>query len=85
MSTGSVLVQKEIDLTLKSINRAESEVVSEAAPLLEAFKGFSIFKGLKQSGLRSIEDDLYEYKIRVKNCEEQDEANVYLETNKYKN
>lgn len=78
MSTGSVLVQKEIDLTLKSINRAESEVVSEAAPLLEAFKGFSIFKGLKQSGLRSIEDDLYEYKIRVKNCEEQDEAMYIL-------
>ena len=78
LETGSVLMQKEIDLTIKSIRRAMSEVLIESTPLLEAFKGFSLFKGLKQNGLRSIEDDLYEYKIRIKNCEDQDEAMYIL-------
>jgi hypothetical protein len=30
-------------------------------------KGFSLFRGLKQNGLRTIEEDLYEYKVRAKN------------------
>ena len=76
--TGSVLLQKEIDKTIKSIGRATTEVLSESAVLFEAFKGFSLFKGLKQNGLRSIEDDLYEYRVRIKNCEDQDEAMYIL-------
>jgi len=77
LETGSILLQKEVDRTIKSLRRATSEVISESAPLMEAFK-FSLFKNLKQNGLRSIEDDLYEYKIRIKNCEDQDEAMYIL-------
>ncbi len=36
------------------------------------------FKNLKLNGLRGIEDDLYEYKIRTKNCETEDEAMYIL-------
>jgi len=71
--TGSVLEKREVDKTLNAIKKAYYEVLSEAV-VEEAFKGFSLFKNLKMNGLRSIEDDLYEYKIRVKNCEDQEEA-----------
>lgn len=76
--TGSELDKREIDRTIKCIRRASSEVLSESAIVMEAFKGFSIFKNLKLNGLRGIEDDLYEYKIRTKNCETEDEAMYIL-------
>lgn len=41
-------------------------------------EGFSLFKSIKLNGLRTIEDDLYEYRIRIKNCEEEDEAMYIL-------
>lgn len=71
--TGSTLERREAEKTLNCIKKAYYEVISEAV-VEEAVKGFSLFKGLKMNGLRSIEDDLYEYKIRVKNCEDQEEA-----------
>lgn len=76
--TGSELDKREIDRTIKCIRRASSEVLSESACVMEAVKGFSIFKNLKLNGLRGIEDDLYEYKIRTKNCETEDEAMYIL-------
>lgn len=71
--TGSALERREAEKTLKCIKKAYYEVISEAV-VEESVKGFSLFKALKTNGLRSIEDDLYEYKIRVKNCEDQEEA-----------
>lgn len=71
--TGSALEKREVEKTIKCIKKAYYETITEAV-VEEAFKGFSLFKGLKMNGLRSIEDDLYEYKIRVKNCEDQEEA-----------
>lgn len=73
--TGSELEKREIDKTLKSIRRASSEVLNEANILMEKF---SLFKNLKMNGLRGIEDDLYEYKIRLKNCETEEEAMYIL-------
>lgn len=78
--TGSVLDKKEIEKTIKCFKRALSEVVVEGANTLEAMneaKGFSLFKSLKQNGLRSIEDDLYEFKIRLKNAETEEDA-IYI-------
>lgn len=78
--TGSELDKKEIERTLKSLRRALSEVITEGA-LLESMiyeaKGFSLFKSLKQNGLRAIEDDLYEFKIRLKTAETEEEA-IYI-------
>lgn len=61
--TGSYLKKREIDRTLKCIRRASTEVFNEATILMEKF---SLFRNLKQNGLRSIEDDYYEFKIRLK-------------------
>ena len=75
--TGSQLEIVEIDKCIKSLRRASAESVNEAATLLHEFKGLGLFRTLKQNGLRGIEDDLYEYKMRVKNVQEQSEA-VYI-------
>lgn len=75
--TGSQLEIVEIDKCIKSLRRASAESVNEAATLLHEFKGLGLFRTLKQNGLRGIEDDLYEYKMRVKNVQDQSEA-VYI-------
>ena len=73
--TGSELEKIEIDKCIKSLHRASMETVTEA--VLHEFKGLSIFRTLKQNGLRGLEDDLYEYKVRVKNVQDQGDA-IYI-------
>ena len=81
--TGSKFRKEEIDKMIKFLQRASMETVNEAAEmelrdqLVNEAKGFSLFRSLKQNGLRSIEDDLYEYKVRAKNCTEQADA-IYI-------
>ena len=75
--TGSQLEKIEIEKCIKSLHRANNEALSEAAVVLNEFKGLSLFRTLKQNGLRGIEDDLYEYKVRVKNATDQAEA-IYI-------
>ena len=79
--TGSKLVRDIIDNTLAGISRTGYELLDESVdlykfidqrniPLSEA----SIFKSLKTSGLRSIENDYYEYAILVKSAQDENEA-----------
>ena len=90
--TGSELDISEINKLIKSLKRAASELITESSVfeclqkdtvsrdiVREQYLGekFSLFKNLKKNGLRSIEDDLYEYKVRVKNCTEQEDA-IYI-------
>ena len=75
LATGSVLEKKVINATLKSIMRAFDEVLDESARLEDNYlQEISLFKALKAQGLKSIEADLYEYKLQAKNCVEQEEA-----------
>ena len=79
--TGSKLMQDEIDRTIKALNRVSSEVMRESTEILdEAAKRMSMFKRIKQNGLRAVEDQLYEYKVRIKNCDSEDEA-MYIMRN----
>jgi hypothetical protein len=90
--TGSELDIAEINKLIKSLRRASSELITESSVFECVQKAtnardivkeqylaekFSLFKNLKKNGLRSIEDDLYEYKMRTKNCSDQDEA-IYI-------
>lgn len=68
--TGSQLEVKEIEDTINCINKA----VSESTVMIYE----SLFGKLRRKGLRNIEDDLYEYKTRIKNCEDIDEAMYIL-------
>ena len=90
--TGSQLEKTEISNLIDSLGKASNELISESG-LFEAFdnkntkqiireqylteKGFSLFNNLKKNGLRSIEDDLYEYKVRIRNCSDQEDA-IYI-------
>ena len=75
LTTASVLEINEINITLKSMRRAYNEVIVESANMEEKLVSeISIFKKLKTSGLKSIENDLYELKLQVKTCVEQEEA-----------
>lgn len=79
--TGSKLIQNIIDKTLAAINRTGYELVDESASLVKFIDAkniplneVSIFKSLKTSGLRAIENDYYEYAILVKSASDENEA-----------
>ena len=79
--TGSELVRREIDKTLASIDRIGMTVNTESCSIIKfmdkkniPINEISIFKSLKTSGLRSIENDYYEYKILVKSAQDESEA-----------
>lgn len=70
--TGSRLVLQMIDNVIRALKRPPSQMMTEGVALLEGKRG--LFDGLKQSGLRAIEDDLYEFRVRAKNSETEDDA-----------
>lgn len=84
--TGSRLEIAEIDKTITSVDRIEGNVLEESTskPVslneffdqkhISCLNEFSIFKSLKRNGLRGIENDLYEYAMKVKNCTTSEDA-----------
>jgi len=84
--TGSRLTKAEIDKTIDAVDNINSQIVIENSTINEHFdkahmsavNEISIFQALKKSGLRSIEDDLYEFTIRMKNCETEEDAMFIL-------
>lgn len=79
IATGSVIEIKLIDETLKSLNKAFDQVITESKNLIDNYLcELSLFKAIKTQGLKSIEADLYEYKLQAKNCVEQEEALIII-------
>jgi hypothetical protein len=84
--TGSRLTKSEIDKTIDAVDNINGQIVIENCDLnshfdkarMGAVNEISLFQALKRSGLRSIEDDLYEFAIRMKNCETEDDAMYIL-------
>ena len=79
--TGSTLIKETIDKTMAAINRTGFELVDESVELSKFIDNrniplneVSIFKSLKTSGLRAIENDYYEYAILVKSASDENEA-----------
>ena len=74
-NTGSTILKNEIRKIIDHLNcmtpniRAVKESTEEMLYEKSAF-----FAALKKNGLRQIEDDLYEYKVRYKNCDTTEEA-----------
>ena len=82
-ATGSRIEQEEIRQAIKSVNKIDSEIpLKEGWISLDKYfdrnnisiNEVSLFGKLKRSGLRSLEDDLYEFSIRVRNCRDADEG-----------
>ena len=84
--TGSRLIKSEIDKTIDAVDNINNQIVIEGATLNEHFdkahissvNELSLFQSLKRTGLRSIEDDYYEFNIRLKNCETEEDAMYIL-------
>ena len=75
---GSELEKREINKCMRRLSKLdEDDLVNESVLLHEKFE-LSIFRKMKQKGIRGIEDDLYEYTLRVKSVDEQDEALIIL-------
>lgn len=74
---GSKLFQRFYDTTIQSLNRVpnsygrESESVNEAIKLVN---NSSFIKKLKYSSLKSLEDDYYEFNIKINSIEDNVEA-----------
>ena len=80
--TGSKLQKIELDKVIESISRISSVPVKEEVSLNKFFEQkrmyslneLGLFKSLKQSGLRSIEDDYYELAVQVKSIDTESDA-----------
>lgn len=81
---GSKLEIKEINRTITAIDQIDSTIVFESVnkffekKAMFSLNEISIFKSLKNNGLRSIEDALWEYKLLIKNCETEEDAMYIL-------
>lgn len=85
--TASRLEIAEIDKTLDAVNRIDNSIVESSNVDLNHFfekkhlsslNEISLFKSLKKNGLRGIENELYEYTMRVKNCTDADDAYLIM-------
>ena len=80
--TGSKLQKLEIDKTIDAISRVGGFIVKEDVALPKFFEAknmyslneLGLFKSLKMSGLRSIEDDYYEISVQAKSIETENDA-----------
>lgn len=80
--TASKLINMEIDKTISAIDRANGTIVKENVSLnslLESNAMYSInelglFKSLKLSGLKTIEDEYYELAVQAKSIDTENDA-----------
>lgn len=86
--TASVLEKKEIDLTIKDLKKIDpysisegrycrtivDKIVVENCYFNESSDSSSFLGRIRHKGLRGLEEDVYEYQMRVRNVEEKDEA-----------
>ena len=84
--TGSYLLKCNTDFAIAALDKELTSALSESATGIaeynkavkyrreEAFNEIGLFKSLKKSGLKGLENELYEYKLRVKECKDPDEG-----------
>lgn len=83
--TGSRLEIREINGCIEALNRIDTTIsFTESVNKyfdnknMSALNELSIFKALKKNGLRSLENELYEYSMRVKNCTDAQDAYLIM-------
>ena len=70
--TASVLYINRMNAVINALNRIDTSLYAESTLLTEGKGGF--FAALKYSGLRDIENDIYEFVIRARNAETEEEV-----------
>ena len=76
--SGSALEKRELETIGRAINQIDDDALIQEATNVLVRKGSDMYRKFKYKGMRSLEDDLYEYSLRVKNVDEQDEALMIL-------
>lgn len=77
--TASKLEKRELEVTIRSLNKIDDIALQEAAFVTEeATKKNSLLQRVQHGGLKSIEEDVFEYQMRIRNVEEEDEAILIL-------
>lgn len=69
--------KREIDNIMRRLNRIDDDALLESAVDTLKTKYNATLKQIKYKGIRSLEDDLYEYNMRIRNVEDEDDA-LYL-------
>lgn len=73
--TASKLEKKEIETTIRSLNKIDSIALQEARYILEdTNKKNSLVQRVQHKGVRGLEEDIFEYEMRIRNIEEEDDA-----------
>ena len=73
--TASVLYINRINSVINALNRIDTSLYTESAQMyVTESKRRGFFTALKYAGLKDIENDFYEYVIRVKNAESEDDV-----------
>lgn len=75
--TGSVYIKRLIFDAISQLEEIDQSSMNRYRAMLEAAnekKKNSLFSKIKYNGLKSLEDDLYEYTIRVKNIDTEEDA-----------
>lgn len=75
---GSELEKREIAVCIRVLSKMDEDDLIDESVVLHEKVQLSIFRKMRQKGIRGIEDDLYEYTLRVKSVDEQDEALIIL-------
>lgn len=76
--SSSALERRELNTISRAINQIDDDALIQEATNILVRKGSEMYRKFKYKGMRSLEDDLYEYSLRVKNVDEQDEALLLL-------
>lgn len=76
--SSSALERRELNTISRAINQIDDDALIQEATNILVRKGSEMYRRFKYKGMRSLEDDLYEYSLRVKNVDEQDEALLLL-------
>ena len=80
--TASKLETAELDKALQAVDRIDNSIIKEFITLnkfmevknISSVNEISLFKNLKRNGLRGVENDLYEFAMKVRNCSDADDA-----------
>lgn len=75
--SGSELEKREVKQVASSLQKMNLVDENTVISIEEANKGGLVGR-LKRSGLKAIEEDLYEYKMRIKNIDDENEAIVLM-------
>lgn len=71
--TASALYKRLFDRAIDALHKIDTDTLVESTVIKESKKG-SLFSQIKYNGLRGIEDDFYEFMVRARNAESEEEV-----------